>query len=123
MFYAPYLFSILITAFLGWASWFVVLHKLSPFTTPELSLALFFSSFFLALASTFSALIYALRMWITKPKTHKNAINSAFREGALIAFMICMGAIFQRLRVLTWWDALLLVAIILLLEFYFMSRE
>ena len=123
MSYTPYFIAVLIAAVFGWASWLMVIHQLSPFTSPEVSLALFFASFFVALAASFAAIIYILRSWRVRNVDHNKDVNASLREGTLISFMVCVGAVFQRLRVLTWWDAALLLVIILLVEFYFMSRE
>jgi hypothetical protein len=123
MIHGTYLLAILIAAVFGWASWIVVINKLSPFTTPELALSLFYTSLFIALAATFALIIHYFRVWLNKGETHNAQLNTALRQGMLLSAMISAGIAFQRLRVLTWWDGLLLLAIVLLIEFYFMARD
>jgi len=118
-----YTLGIFITTILGWASWLVVINNISPFISGYLALVLFYSSLFIALTGTFSILNYYLRITLNKSKNYFQHLNTALRQGSLLSIMVCAGLIFQRLRVLTWWDALLLLVIVLLIEYYFMSRE
>lgn len=119
----PYIISIVIATVLGWSSWLVVVNKLSPFSTPELSLSLFYASLFIALSGTITLLIYYFKAWMSKSKNYGVYFNMSLRQGVLLSGMICTGIVFQRLKVLTWWDSLLLLAIVLLIEFYFMARD
>jgi hypothetical protein len=123
MIHQTYLIGIAFTAFLGWASWVMVIYKLSPFSQPGLALSLFYASLFLALAGTFSLIFYGLRSWTNKKEIYNVHLNTSLRQGILLSAMIIIGLGFQRLRVLTWWDGLLLLAIVLLIEFYFLSRD
>jgi len=118
-----YIIAIFVTTALGWASLLVVINNLSPFISGYLALTLFYSSLFIALTGTFSVLNYYLRIAINKNRNYFQHLNTALRQGSLLSLMICAGLIFQRLRVLTWWDALLLLIIVLLVEYYFMARE
>lgn len=123
MIHQTYLIGMLITAILGWASWLVVLYKLSPFSEQALSLGLFYGSLFIALSGTLSLIFYFLKAWKNKQEIYNAHLNSSLRQGILLSVMTITGLAFQRLRVLTWWDSLLLLAIVLLIEFYFNSRD
>jgi len=123
MTYNPYTISIGIATLLGWASWLLVIGKMSPFQSGSLALILFYASLFIALTGTFGLLIYYLRLWAKGMSQAGAHLNIALREGFLLSGMITVGLIFQRLRVLTWWDALLLLFIILLIEFYVLSSR
>ena len=118
-----YIVGVFVATILSWVSWFVVLSKLSPFLSGDLALALFYSSLLLALTGTFTVVIYYLRLALNRSENFFRHLNTALRQGALLSSMVCVGLAFQRLRVLTWWDALLLLAIVVLIEYYFMNRE
>jgi hypothetical protein len=118
-----YIIGVFVVAALGWASWIVVINNLSPFISTYLALTLFYASLFIALTGTFSILNYYLRMAVNKNKNPYQNLNTSLRQGSLLSLMICSGLAFQRLRVLTWWDAFLLLIIVLLVEYYFMARE
>jgi hypothetical protein len=123
MIHGPYLIAIAIATLFSWASWVVVINELSPFTQPAWALSLFFASLFFALTGTFTLIIYSLKVWGNKREIYNKHLNTSIRQGVLLSAMICVGLFFERLKVLTWWDGLLLLAIVLLIEFYFMSRE
>ena len=123
MSHAYYIVGVFVATVLGWASWLVVINNVSPFISGSLALTLFYTSLFLALTGTFSILNYYLRITLNKGRNYFQHLNTALRQGSLLALMVCAGLIFQRLRVLTWWDALLLLIIVLLIEYYFMSRD
>ncbi|MBU0705914.1 hypothetical protein KJ657_03690 [Patescibacteria group bacterium] len=123
MIHNTYITAVFITSALGWASWFVVVYKLSPFSQPTLGLSLFYSSLFIALAGTFALLFYFLRVWTNKKEIYNVHLNTSLRQGTLLSIMVIIGLAFQRLRVLTWWDGILLLAIVLLIEFYFSSQD
>lgn len=118
-----YIFGIFIAATFGWASWGLVIHKLSPYTSPVPALTLFYTSLFIALTATFALFGFYLRVWLNKNEIYHQHINIALRQGVLLSIIMCTGLLFQRLRVLTWWDGLLLVLIMILVEFYFMAKE
>ncbi len=123
MAHSAYLSTILAASLLSWVSWFVVVYKLSPFSQQSLSLTLFYASLLVALSGTFALLLYFLRVWANKKEIYSAHLNTSLRQGVLLSLMVVVGLGFQRLRVLTWWDGLLLLAIVLLVEFYFMSRD
>lgn len=123
MIHRTYLITIGIVAAFGWASWALVINKLSPFASPELALSLFYISLFIALVGTLTLIIYYLRAWLNKGEIYNAHLNVSLRQAILLSGMICTGIAFQRLKVLTWWDGLLLLAIVLMIEFYFMSRD
>ncbi len=123
MSHSIYLFGIFVAATFGWASWGVVINKLSPYNSPAPALILFYTSLFIALTATFALLGYYLRVWLNKHEIYFQHINISLRQGVFLSMIMCTGLIFQRFRVLTWWDGLLLVLVMILVEFYFMAKE
>lgn len=119
----PYLLSIIAATVFGWASWLLVIGKMSPFVSGAMALAFFYASLFVALTGTFALLLYYLRLWLTDEGAAAGSLNTALREGVLLSAVIGVALGFQRLRVLTWWDALLLIAIVVLFEFYVLSSK
>lgn len=120
---SSYTTGLFLITVLGWSSWAVVITKLSPFTSTTLALLLFYASLCLALTGTFTLLNYYLRLMMNKRQIYNAQFNTALRQGLLLSLMVCIALIFQRLKVLTWWDSLLLLGIVLLIEFYFMAKN
>lgn len=83
----------------------------------------FFIALFLALTGSLTLIGFYSRVWFRSGEIYQQHINIALREGLLIALAICVALIFQVLRILTWWDAVLIVAAIGLIEIYFSSRD
>ena len=106
----------------AWISWFVVINKLSPNNHTELALFFFFLSLFIALASFFGILIYFLRLQVVR-NFQGRVFNVSLRQGILVGFLAIFTLIFQLINVLSWWTGLLLVVSVVLLEYYFSSRE
>lgn len=118
-----YLIPNYIAAALSWSAWLVVITKLNPYESTGLALTLFFVSLFFALISTFTIVGFYLRKWLTNNELHFNFINISLRQGILLSFCAIGCLAFLLLGVLTWWDGLLLVAIITLVELYLTAKE
>ncbi len=118
-----FFWALLVAALVGWSSWALVIDRLSPFLSPEWALSLFYASFFVALASTFSLIFHLVQKKGETGPGSSRSMASALRRGILAAFLLCVAAAFQRLRVLTWWNGGLLFLVGLLVELYFSGRE
>lgn len=123
MLHRQYILGLLAATVLSWISLAVVLFKLSPFSQPVFSLTAFYLSFGLALSGFFTLIFYGLRRWANRSEIHNVHFSSSLRQGTLVALMLVIGLGFQRLRILTWWDGLLILAIVLMIEFWFMGRD
>ena len=123
MLHRQYILGLIGATVLSWASLVLVLNKLSPFTQPLFSLTAFYLSLTLALSGLFSVIFYGLRRWVNLSEIRNAHLTSSLRQGTLIALLLVIGLGFQRLRILTWWDGLLILAIVLMIEFWFMGRD
>ena len=112
-----------ISGLIAWIGWLLVINKLSPYESMGLSLLLFFLTLFIALSGTFTALGFYFRVWLFKNEIFYRHINVSLRQGVFLSLIAIFCLVFQMMRVLSWWSGLLLVAIALLLEFYFSSRD
>jgi hypothetical protein len=122
MSHTHYIIGILLAGILSLIGWFLVLFRLDPFSSTNIALILFFVSLFFALASFFTVIGYYLRVFFNKNEIYYAHILISLREGILFGFFVCITLIFQIIRVLTWWNLLLLFLAIMLLEVYFLSR-
>lgn len=123
MTFSRYLITTFLAAIFSWTAWVLVLFKLDPFESTLLALFFFFISFFFASTSTLTLLGFYLRKFIYQNEVFTSHLNVALRQGLLLTLCILGCLIFLMLGVLTWWDGLLLVGIIVLVEFYFSSSE
>lgn len=104
-----------------------VLIMLSPYVEqdPEKrnfsSVVLFYVSSAIFLTSFFCLFLYKLRRKIVKDSEEIH-MGVSLRQGILLAIIVVVILILQSFRVLTWWDGLLAVGAVLMIELYFLAR-
>lgn len=107
----------------AWFGWILVITKLSPIESMGLSLTFFFITFFIALTATFTVIGFYFRVWLLKNEIFYKHINVALRQGVFLSLIAILCLVFQMIRVLNWWSGLLLIAIVVMLEFYFSAKD
>ena len=106
-------------AFMGWV---LVLLYLDPGSAGYVGIALFYLTLFLGLMGFFTLISFSLKRWISNNEIIFAYIASSFRQGFWLAIIIIGLLVMQGARILNWWDALLFIASISLLELYFISE-
>lgn len=105
-------------AFVGWT--FVLLY-IDPGTSGYVGVILFYLTLFLALLGFFTLINFSLKRWIANNEVIFAYVSSSFRQGFWLATIIVGLLVMQGARILNWWDALLFVGAISLMELYFIS--
>jgi hypothetical protein len=86
------------------------------------NLALFYFSLSVFLTGFFSLFLF----WVKKGSSSDELVNVhmgvSFRQGLLLSIIVIVILILQSFRVLTWWDGLLAVGAVLMIELYFLAR-
>lgn len=118
-----YLATTMVSGIFSWSAWILVITKLNPNEQTQLALLLFFTSLFFASVSTLTIMGVYLRKMMVKTELLANHMNIALRQAVLLSLCITGCLLLLLLGVLTWWDGLLLVFIIILIEIYFSSNE
>lgn len=106
-------------AFMGWG---LVLLYIDPSSTGYMGIILFYVTLFLGLMGFFTLISFSLKRWISNNEVIFSYIASSFRQGFWLAVIILGLLLMQGARILNWWDALLFIASISLLELYFISE-
>jgi hypothetical protein len=75
----------------------------------------------------FLAGMFSQLMFWSRRRSHEKIpgfalVGISARQGILLAILVVALLLMQGFRVLIWWDALLAVGLVLLLELYFLSR-
>ena len=111
------LFSISLSALLSVTSLLVVLFRVSPLSAPLQALPAFFLSLFLA-ASSIGILVAYLLWKRFGPSGHGDAavFRIAFREGVFLGMNLLLLLTLHLFQILTWWIAILVVAVFVLVE-------
>lgn len=104
-------------AFFSVSSLLVILFRVSPLTSPGLALPLFFLTLLLSVASVTSLLSYAVWSRIAMEGMDAGKkLSVALREGIFLASGTALVCGFQVLGILTWWIAVLIYLVFLLVE-------
>jgi hypothetical protein len=106
-------------AFMGWG---LVLLYIDPSSSGYMGITLFYLTLFLGLMGFFTLISFSLKRWISNNEVIFSYIASSFRQGFWLAVIIVGLLLMQGARILNWWDALLFIASISLLELYFISE-
>ena len=117
------LFIIIFATLLSWAAWLLVITKLDPFASASLALPLFFASTLLTLAGTFTLILFTLKRWRTGDQIYIKHVTVSLRQGILLSVCTCICLGLLILGFLRIWNGLLLVAFIMLLEFYLSEKD
>ena len=112
---------------LGFAGLLFVIITFSPYTDQNLEKRNFLNIFLLYISSAFfmtgffSLFLFGIRKRIAKESQEVN-MGVSLRQGILLSIIIIVTLILQSFRVLTWWDGLLVVGAVLMVELYFLAR-
>ncbi|MFA5962330.1 MAG: hypothetical protein WC848_06640 [Parcubacteria group bacterium] len=83
----------------------------------------FYLAFFFLLGSWFNLALLRMRKNRMRGELVGDNIILSLHQGFLLALLATILLVLQGLRMLLWWDGLLVVAGIFLIELYFLSRE
>lgn len=111
------LFGITVSALLSSTSLLIVLFRVSPLSAPGYALPAFFLSLFLSLSSVATLLFYAL--WRVVPLHAWDSgklLGIAVRQAVFLALGTVLLVVLHLLGVLTWWIALLVYSVFVLVE-------
>ena len=133
MTYNLYMLVIAVATLFSWSAFGLVITKLSPCFKwlneglctlgNDKGLVAFYITLFLALTGTLTIIGFYLRVYFKRNEVYYENINVAFRQGLLVALAVCGLLALQAIRVLTWWDSLILILVLLLIEFAFTTRS
>lgn len=118
-----YNFFILVGTGAVWSAWGMVVTQVDPGTGGTSALVYFFTSFFFALLGTIYLLGYLLQTRIIGRQTVLQSVRSSTRQALLFATLLTTSLALQGWRLLTWYNALILVALLTFIELLFITRE
>lgn len=105
----------------AWAAFFLILFTVPPEAAGTLGEVFFFASLFVALTGTLTVLgiLGRARRSALLPALH---IGPAFRQGSLLALATVSMLLLQRFRFFRWWNVLLVVGILAVLDYWLARR-
>jgi hypothetical protein len=109
---------------LAWAAVGAIIFTVDPSAAPTIVFAVFYASLFLALTGTLSIVGFLLRIFLLRKQlVVSRHVAISFRQAVLLALLIVIALFLRSRSLLTWWNALLIVAALTVLEFFFISTK
>lgn len=117
MSFSVYLWGIRLFLFLSLAAWIGIVIAVDPYRSGQVGLGLFFVSLF----GTILGSLTLMMTWIYRKALGAQGVahhlGGAFRQSFLLSLFFILLVFLQMRQWLTWWDALLVLTAVLLLEF------
>lgn len=118
-----YIWGIRFVTLVSVAAFGLVINFVDPDATGLVGKVLFYLSLFFALSGILNLFFLWLRRKFMGIEMASMSVGLSFRQGNLLALFAVGLLIMQSFRVLVWWDGLLLLVGIFLVELYFLSRD
>jgi len=118
-----YLWGLRISTVILFIAWAVVVGNVDPEKSGLIGKVLFYLSLFLFLSGLFILILTWIRRKMEGDEMVFRQLGLNFREGILLAILVVGLLLLQSVKVLIWWDGLLVTAGIFLVELYFLSRK
>ena len=116
-----YLFWMALATALCWLGWLSVVWTVDPSETRLLGLVLFYATFCLALIGTFSVLGLGMRALVRRQDPVSRHAATSFRQSVLLTCLLAGALALQSNALLTWWNLLLFIGTMTVLEFFLIS--
>ncbi|MFZ3032117.1 MAG: hypothetical protein WA082_03710 [Candidatus Moraniibacteriota bacterium] len=114
-----YLWGICFFTLLSFSAWLGIVIVVDPTQAGGVGVGLFFTSLFAFLLGMMTLCVTWIYRQALGAASAAHHLGGIFRQALLLALFFLGVVFFQMERILTWWDTLLLLAAILLIEFSF----
>ena len=106
-----------------WVGALLMLFFVNPYEARAIGLMFFFISFFLGMLGILSIIGFLARYVFRRHEFVYLQVKRAFRQGLLLSFILTIVLFLQAEKLLIWWNFLLLVALIVGIEYFFLRGE
>lgn len=100
-----------------------VIFYVNPESAGIFGMVLFYLIIFFVLSGIFNLFLLFIRKKLLGKEVVATNVGLSFRQGILLAIFCLIILILQSYRILVWWDALLSLGGIFLVELYFLNRN
>lgn len=106
-----------------WSAWVVVINSINPETTNLIGFLLFYVSLFLAVVGSTAIMGFLIRFVLLRRELVFRQVVIAFRQSFSFSILIIVLLILQSFSMLTWWNIVLLIVGLTMLEFFLISYK
>ncbi len=118
-----FLIGSLAGAIVGWGIWALIINWIDPTEAGLIGYVLFFLALFLAIASVVGLFGYTIRRILIPKQMASYRVRPSLRQGIWLGFLFDILLFLQLQRLLRWWISLIIIALFLAIEFFFLSYD
>lgn len=118
-----YLILMLFATSLCWGAWFLVLFLVSPAGAGKVGFFIFYLALFFALMGTLAILGFVIRYLFKKDEFAFRQVRTSFRQSIMLAILLVGALMLQAQGLLAWWNMLIFILVLTVLEFFFVSQR
>ena len=104
-------------------SWLFVLFEVDPTSSGWVGLLVFYASLFFTLLGALFSLVVLIRKWRNKDELEHEIVSLSVRQSVFFSLTIVGVLFLQSKRFLTWWNIIILILAVTLLEYLFLSLK
>ena len=109
---------------LSWTAVGMIVSMTDPTQTQAVVFVILFASLFLALTGTLSVGGFVMRIWVLRKQYFiSKEVLVSFRQAIMLATLLIASLVMQSRSILTWWNAMLMVVALTMLEFFFVTAR
>lgn len=114
---------IILGTVLSWIAWGMVIFNFDPNQISLLQFIAFYISLFMALGGTIFIVIDWLKSKVFRRQLLVFRVRASIRHGILFSILLLGWAFLKSQNLLAWWVLLMLILILTVLEFFFISLQ
>lgn len=118
-----YILAFLLGTVIASVAWVMVLTNIDPVTAGVPALLAFYLTLFIALNGFFTTMATIVRAIIFARRNVEEVVTVSLRQGVLFSVLITGSLFLLSVELLNWWTLLLFIALVSLLEFFFLSTK
>ncbi len=117
-----YLWGMRFCTLVALGSLILVVYRINPEKDGIPGQTLFYISLFFFITGIATLFLFWLRRTFSKNEVVYANVGISFRQGVFVALTVLVLLILQSFRILVWWDGGIVLAGVLLIELWFLSR-
>lgn len=122
MTFRQYIFAMGFGTLVAWAAFLLIIALVDPLSAGLLGLVFFYVSLGVATSGTLALAGLFLRTVVVRTQdVLSKQVTQAFREGMLTAALLIAALVLQSRGLLNAWNTILLLAVLILTEFFFLT--
>ena len=122
MILSSYLWGLRISTIVMAFTFCAVIFFVNPYDFGTLAYVFFYTALFFFITSITTLILTRLWYFFIKDEITSTELRIAARQGILLGLLTCILVFLQQLRVLIWWDMIIVVIAIFLIELQLLLR-